>query len=98
MARRPGTRGFWQGLLVGFMIAAAMAVTLGYLFPPLRPPQVTPASLVAPAAPGAPGVVAGPPAPGNLLPAVAPGPLIADIAAPAPPSLTDGAPSLLPGN
>ncbi|HVL21499.1 MAG TPA: hypothetical protein VM422_11050 [Amaricoccus sp.] len=48
-ARRGG--GFWRGFLVGAVIAVAGTLALAVAFPPLRPPDVDAASLVAPGGP-----------------------------------------------
>jgi hypothetical protein len=50
------THGFWKGLLVGLLVAAAGLLALAWLYPPrpLIPPEVDPGALQAPAAPGQP--------------------------------------------
>jgi hypothetical protein len=104
MARHPRTRGFWQGLIAGLLLAAAAALALAWLFPPLQPPEVAPGSLVAPPAPEPPGSVGAPAMPERqgLLPAPAPAPLITGIPAPEPapalPTGDPGSPSLVPGD
>ena len=50
------THGFWKGLLVGLLVAAAGLLALAWVNPPrpLMPPEVDPGALEAPAAPGQP--------------------------------------------
>jgi hypothetical protein len=102
MATRTGGRGFWPGLVTGLAIAAAAALALALGFPPLQQPEIDPASLVAPAASGAPEAPEEP-APGSaagLLPEPTGAPLIEGAprleAAPAVEPGAAGASSLVP--